>query len=395
MNGASICPWMLGLALLSLAPRAPMQQPPGAPGSQGGMNPAASTQDPWSAPPPTTAPQYPGVLAPVGDPANSVWALPRAPGAFAGWPSFPSQLSGYGSYPAAAPGADGAAVDAPELAALLPFLLGSAKAVPPAAGWPGWSLPKGRAGLPYAPDLGLLVRHSDRVWLQAGPGEPFVPLPFHDKLQLVRAGAGVEVRRIGEFEVLLHDSTRLFARGPTAVRIDELAASTVRIDLRGFTWLRVGAVGRAHAIALPDGSTLRIAGGAPAEGAPAYRPSPSPVTWPQRGVADLLLQRADEPGSYRGRATMTNLGAVPVVWHHAGGETVLDQGHRVAFFLEPPGPRIGDALELVACSEESQGARTVCRSPGGGTAAWSGARFSVPAGGTVVFERLPAVLQVP
>lgn len=393
MTGGAIRVVVAGAVALALAVRGGTQQPtPGRVPASG--DPNAAMQDPWAAtPPPTTSP-YQGLFVPATDPANSVWTLPRPPGAFTGWPAFPAQLGGYGSYPAAAPD-PATGVDAPVPSALLPFLFGGADAPARKPGWPGWSSLAGRGALPFAPDVGLLVRHSDRVWLRADAAEPFVPLPFHDKLRSVRAGAAVEVRQVGEFEVLLHDSTRLFGRGPTLLQIEELTPTSVRLDLRALTWLRLGAVGRAHAIVLPEGSTLHVAAAASGEGASAWQPSPSPVTWPQRGVADLLLQRADEPESCRGRATLTNLGAVAVVWRHAGGETAVEPGHRVAFFLEPPGPRIGGNLELVGCAEERQGARIVCRSAGGGTAAWSGARFTVPAGGSVVFEPLPAVLQVP
>jgi len=391
----------LGWTVAALVAQATAQQPalPSSPslgdpsalqGGQGGAT--AQPQNPAFPAGTANSGQVPGLLpSPYGvEPVNSIWVLPRNLPTFQGWPVFPSQLSGYGAYTnAGAPPTALQEGDAKPSLPLLPFSPGFAEVPPePPPGWAGWSRIEGAPPLPFAPDLGLLVRHAERVWWRADAEEPFVPLPFHDKLRVVRAGAAVEVRQAGDFELLLHDSTRLSASGSTALQIVQLAADGVRIDVGRLTWLRLGAVGRAHTLLLPDGSTVAIAATKPADGEAAFVPSPSPTTPPAAGVTDLVFERTDEPAWLGGRATISNLGTTEVTWRHRAGDVVLAPMHRVTFFLTAGAAPIASEVVVTGGSAERDGARTVCRAPTGGTAAWSGARFELPPGGSVVFDPL-------
>ncbi len=392
---ARLCCTVAALAAHAEAqqPALPSSPSTGSPAAQGGQGGAtAQPQNPAFPASTETTGQLPSLLqSPYGaDPANSIWVLPRNLPTFQGWPVFPSQLSGYGGYPAAV----GLPTTLPEGGAkptlpVLPLGPGLTE-VPPELppGWAGWSRIEGAAPLPFAPDLGLLVRHAERVWWKADAEEPFVPLSFHDKLRTVRSGAAIEVRQAGEFELLLHDSTRLFASGSTALQIVQLAADGVRIDVSRLTWLRLGAVGRAHTLLLPDGSTVVVAATKPAEGEAPFMPSPSPVSPPAASVTDLVFERADEPAWLGGRATMTNLGTTEVTWRHRAGDVVLAPMHRVTFFLTAGAAPIAPEVVVTGGSAEQDGARTICRAPNGGTAAWSGARFELPPGGSVAFDPL-------
>jgi hypothetical protein len=279
------------------------------------------------------------------------------------------------------------------LQALLGPLTGGPTLLPDAPpGWPLWVRTKDKEPLPFAPDLALLVRHSDRVWLQTSDEEPFVPLFFHDKLRTVRAGARVEVRQNGEFELLLHESSRLVARGVTTLRLVAMDTTSVQIELRQLTWVRVGASGRDNTILLPDGSSLWIkappAPEAPAAGPQPFLPQPIQTSAPLAGVTDVVIERQSDPGWFGGRATLTNLGATDVVYRHRGGEVVLPPLHRITLFLQPSDAPPGSELAVEGGTAEREGATAVCRTPAGGSATWSGARFQLPAGASVTFDPL-------
>ncbi|MGB3965727.1 MAG: hypothetical protein WBO45_03285, partial [Planctomycetota bacterium] len=256
-------------------------------------------QLPGQQPGATTTGQTPATVPPPREPLNSVWVQPAQPLRFQGFPVFPSRLQGLGLYPNAAnPGQPGAARPPADLLRLPPSA--EAESDP---GWPAWARTAGREPLPYAPELALLVRHGDRVWYSTEKEEPFVPLFFHDKLRTLRSGAVVEVRQAGEFELLLHSSSRLFCRGPTRVELLELGPSVVQLAIPVHSHWRLtasttsaapadpaaallgaltgaapaaAASSRAHTLALPDGSTLRF--------------GHDDAT---RGPVDLICERAD------------------------------------------------------------------------------------------------------
>lgn len=322
---------------------------------------------------PTPGTQLPGAT----DALRAGWSLPRPQPQFQGFPVFPSQLQGYGGYPSRGPAGQ------PGVGALP--LLPPVPAEPVEPGWPDWARTRDKAPLPFAPDLALLIRNADRVWFRPNAEEPFVPLFFHDKLRTLSAGASIEVRQNGEFELLLHQSTRVQTRGPTAIDLLALTATEVSLRVRALTWLRLGASSRTHSVQLPDGSTLFV-DAPPAPAAGPFAPPPDPMSAPLDGVTDIVLARVDEPAWLGGRATMTNLGATTVRWQHAGGEATLAPGHRLTLFLRPPGAV--EPAELVVRDGEQQRveAGVVCRSAGGGSATWSGARFELPPGASVRFD---------
>ena len=304
-------------------------------------------------------------------PFDPIWTpLPKgAP--FQGFPVLPPRLSGYGSYPTAAGLAPGAAPGA------MPVPL-----LPPVdeedPGWPGWLRLRSQKPLPFASDLGLLVRHSDRVWFRLTIEDAFVPLYHHDKLTTLGVGAEVRVRQAGEFELLLHDSTRLIARGPTDIALVALSPTKVEVDMRTFTWVRLQVRGREHMIKLPDGSQLYVAD--------------DPVAAIEQGPALVMLRRADEPARYGGRATMFNAGGRTVVWRHAFGEAKLEPGHMLTLFLVPPAAVIPAPVVLTKASLEPDGDALRCTGEAEGRVSWCGASFDLGPGKSV---RLDPVLGRP
>jgi len=251
--------------------------------------------------------------------------------------------------------------------------------------------------LPFAPDLALLVRHVDRVWMRTNVEEPFVPLFFHDKLRTLQTGAVVEVRQNGEFELLLHDSSRMVARGPSTIELGKLTETEVNLRVTVLSWLRIRTSARQHNIELPDGSMLSIAPPAPALApAPATAPLPSmlpsllpiqvPVADATPVTTDLLMVRADEPAWVAGRATITNLGQTEVRWTHASGEVVLPPSHRVTFFLLGHRQVVPTGLVVAGADSQPADAAVVCRAQGAGSASWCGAVFDLPAGASVRFD---------
>lgn len=309
-------------------------------------------------------PQSPGIDRPPRDPIDPVWSRVQ-PGRFQGFPVFPSRLSGYGNYPSLG----GAPGDRTQVLPTLP------PAGPEVADWPGWVRLRGRVALPYTPENALLVRHADRVWWRKGGDDAFVPLFFHDKFASLGAGGEVQVRHAGEFELLLHSSGRLIAQGPTQLHIDAMDGESVAITVRELTRLRLQVLRRAHSLVLPDGSRLSVA--APDPDAPADQPASGPLV--------VLIDRAEEPGWYGGRATVFNAGPRAVSLTNAFGETVLPPGHRLSLFLRPPvSPVPGDVVTGDA-SASLDGDALRLDAPQGGAVSWCGARFQLPPGGTVRF----------
>lgn len=339
---------------------------------------------------------------PQGDEFGSIWgtALPHQ---FDGFPTFPSRLRGYGNYPlpvdpAAAAGGAGPDLQTLSPGALLPLLqAGGAPVAARQPDWPDWVHAQQKQPLPFAPDKALLVRQVDRVWWRSSAAEPFVPLHFHDKFTTLDVGGEVEVRQVGQFELLLHESTRVETRGPTRATIVRLSEQQVCLAFSALTWVRLHVTSRAHEISLPDGSVLQIAAAAPAaaanplammlqgQGGGAGEPvAEAGVTRP----AWLEIARAEEPGVYGGRATITNFGDRDVTWRHAFGEVVLHHGERVTVLLTPPARTIAAGLQPAASNWRNQDGVVTCRADAATEVGWCGAQIALPAGTTVRFESL-------
>lgn len=338
-------------------------------------------------PMPTRSPQSPGAASfgqvqqagltfprDAIDDINPVWMQPGRPG-FSGFPVFPSRLSGYGNYPlpvdpTAEPGAQGAPSGLTG-----PFGLLLPPAAPEPRGWPAWIRSSSKDPLPFAPDRALLARLVDRVWWRASADEPFVPMFYFDKFAALSVGAEVQVPQSGEFQLLLWDTTQLVARGTTALRLEQLDEQQVRVAVGALTWLRIRAMGRQQAFVMPDGSALEIAA-PPADGSP-----PRPVL--------VEFERADEPGSYAGRATLTNLGQAPVTWRHAFGTATLAPNEQLTLFLSPPATPIAAELAAAGARVAQRDGDVTCRAEGADAELrWCGARFALPPGTTVELESL-------
>ena len=354
-----------------------------------------------------------GALAPRGVVAEGQqWVRELPPAPFRGFPVFPSRLSGYGNNPNAAllqgllqgqgmagmgqipglslPGLGGAAqipgfglfpgTGAQGLGNMPPIGMlppggDDALPLPPAeeeSGWPSWASTRDREPLPFAEDLGLLVRHGDRVWWKAPEEDAYVPLYYHDKFRTVPVGSQVEVRQAGEFELLLHRSTRLVARGRTSVQLHEMNPERVVMTVHGLTRLALTATTREHIVQLPDGSRLQL----PAAQAAAA------------DNLDVLIERAVEPDWLGGRATIFNVGSSDVRWTTASGDVVIPPGHRVTFLLTPSRARIGPVLQIDGGRGELSGSSVVVRAGDAATVGWVGARFTLPAGSSVQFDPL-------
>jgi hypothetical protein len=298
---------------------------------------------------------------------DPIWMRPGVP-IFRGFPA--ARIGALGAYPLPGDGLEATWLPAgPEVA----------------PGWPDWVHASKKAPLPYAADKALLVRHSDRVWLRADATEAFVPLYFHDKFRTLGAGGEVEVRQSGEFELLLHDSTRVTASGRTAVKLRSLEAARVEIELAEFTRASIVATHREHVVHLPDGSTLSVAALPPEEDAQGAR---------------VMLERADEPRWYGGRATITNLGSQPVLWQHAFGAVTIEPEHRVTFFLRPPTTKLPAGLTGEGCRREPNQAAAEFRPDGAGpdgagVVRWLGHAIAVDPGAALVLEPLQGSLPEP
>lgn len=387
---ANLRPCFVALASLGFAAGAAAQIPgsntgyqPYAPVSQGqaGMPPMPGAQGQGAAqaqgPIVPQQPFVPGTQSPgATNPFQARWSQPRPLQLSRGFPIFPSQFAQLGGY----------ATTPDQLASPTASLLPSpAPEGDDPMGWPSWARLKSKQPLPFAPNAALLIRHAERVWFRAEAAEPFVPLAFHDKLRGLAPGASVEVRSIGEFELLLHNSSRLIARGPTLLHVDELAEGKVALRVPTVSWLRVATTGREHAISLPGGGTLRIAA-PPASVVPSFLPAPVPMSAPLPGVTDVVVDRLYEPGWLGGRATVTNLGSTSVTWTSHAGDVAIAPGQRIVFFVTPPDEPLPADLAPGGASRAADGDVAVCRAGQDTSVSWSGAAFALPKGATVRFE---------
>lgn len=322
--------------------------------------PALFGQEPEVAPPTRPRPTPVGLDRQQGDQLRSAWSrISQQP--FQGFPVFPAKLSQYGSYPLAN-GANGQ----------LPFLPTLPPNEPEVANWPSWVRLRERAALPFTAEHVLLVRNADRVWWRKNANAAFVPLFFHDKIEVAGVGAEVQVRQTGEFELVLHDSGRVIALGPTELAVTASDPTKVTLDVRSFTKLRVYGNRREHAFRLPNGSTLTL----PAAAEDTELP----------GSTLVLLDRAEEPGWFGGRATVFNAGPRDVTIADALATTTLAPGHRLTIFLRQPGNPIPAALDAGDATAKRDGAAITLQDADGGAVSWCGARFTLGAGGTVRFD---------
>lgn len=300
---------------------------------------------------------------------------------FTGFPTaFPPRLSGYGTYPADPNAATTPGQSAPSpgvvmpspLQALLPAPLvpGAAAAAEP-RGWPA----QVGSTLPYEPSVALLVQHVQRVWWHKAGETVQVPLFFHDKFALTTSGCGVEVRQAGGFELLLHETGRIVAHGPTRLEIVKLDAERVDIAIGMLTRLRLVVTGREQRYELPDGSYLLFPAVAPTADAPAT-------------VGDVVLERPFEPGWLAGRCSFTNLGDRVVQWHGAAGSLELKPGERASVFLSRPKDAIGAELVGKDVAVVREGRVATARANTAAAVSWCGASFDLGAGSSLRIDPL-------
>jgi hypothetical protein len=314
--------------------------------------------------------QQPGGLEPIEDQFRLRRQWVQRPDAFQGFPVFPQNLTQYGIYPPP-PGWGQPPTFAGPIA--LPHVS------PTAPDWPAWI--KGKAGAPLPYEIGrvVLVRQSDRVWFRTKGDDAFVPLYHWDFVRSLAPGDEVKVDGSGEFMLQFHGGALIDAIGPTSVAIDALDAKEARCTVRAFTHLRFTALARPLVLALPDGSTI-------ATEAPEAPASPNEVRNVAALPSELLLERTDEPGRYRGRATLFNSGSVPARWQTAFGEVLLEPGRRVTFFLTPPVVPLSAALVEDKVRAEPDGPVRRWNAVEPASVTWSGARFQLPAGSSLQID---------
>lgn len=320
-------------------------------------------------------PQQPGEDA---DPFTPRWAKPPQQIPFNGFPlSFPKGLGAFGSYPVQSsgiglPGFGGVQATGP--GGLPLFALPSDEA----PGWPRWLRAIDAPEFPYVPGQALLLRQSERVWWKEPGEDAFVPLYFHDKVRSVVPGTEVLVRQTGNFELLLHGGGRVLSQGPTQLRVESMDDKQVGLKFSTLSKLRMQLSGREHQVQLPDGSMLIV----PADVPPAA-PEELPI-----GPAVLVLERADEPGQFYGRAVLWNGGQRAVRWRYALGEVELEPGHRLQFFLHPVAAATGAGLTVAAAEVVARGPVRTFTGNAGGAVQCCGASFALPKGARLSLDPL-------
>ncbi|MEZ5965825.1 MAG: hypothetical protein R3F56_18460 [Planctomycetota bacterium] len=260
----------MSLAAIGVAVAA--QWPPSAPqsgsgqesGGGQGQGGAGSTQggsggdiQQW---PPSVTPGYqtPWVPAPGSQNASGAGSS-QFPGVqqsspeFRGFPSVTNR-QGFGAYPNYPGLAPSAKIDPQAVPPVGPLR--------PAGLWPSWlTLGRSDDSVRVRPDRALLVRNAERVWYRPA-GEPvYVPLPFHDNVREVEAGAAVQVRtHTGEATLVFHDGATLRATGSLSVEVRILADAVAELDLHNVHRAWLDAKARPVHLRLPDASVLEVAG---------------------------------------------------------------------------------------------------------------------------------------
>ena len=319
------------------------------------------------------------------DEFTSIWSAPSTP-EWTGFPAFPARLQGYGNYPIPVDPND------PTGTGLVPPL---PAAEPEPNGWPSWVRLRARKPLPYSPEVGLLIAQDGQVWSRTDDGAPFVPSMRYDPFASLVVGGAAELRTRGGFEVLLHQSTRIEAKGPTQIRVEALDEERVSLSLGRVSFLRVRANHRAHRLTLPDGGVLEVspslAAGAMAGLAALFGGAAAPSG---NRPAFLEIDRAQEPSAYAGRVTITNYGGDPVTWRHAFGVATIGSGQRISVLLSAP--TTGAPADLVAgdARVDLEGHDATCTAAGATAVQWSGAKIALPAGGAVRIRSLGRAIKL-
>ncbi|MCC6669823.1 MAG: hypothetical protein IT458_02095 [Planctomycetes bacterium] len=321
-------------------PRAAAPMFPTAPG-MGGASPYGFQRE--GVPSPNFAPGFPG--------QRSLYPL------FPTAPRTPAETPGYGAYPGVGAGA-GQAQPGPGIPGRQPL---------PRADltqdlWPAWmEFPEGMGPTKRTPEQGLLVRTGERVWF-LDPDEPaFVPLPFFEKMRIVRKGTVVEVRQRGEFLCWFHDDARLRSSGPARLSVVDLDASAATLRLESLTRVMLATRVRPLRVTLPDGALLE--------------------TTP--GHVDLVAEE--------GIGRVMNHGPGTVRYTGSMGSVDIPRGTRLAFFLTGAEEVLpGAALEVRGSVTQQRKGRTLEVEGGaeGGTVTWSGAQFSLRQGARLRLDPL-------
>ena len=350
----------------------PQQQPQQQQGSQWNQGSAGQGQGPGGTNVPIYDPRSvrPQSLEPLpgmqsADPSGlfPTWVRPES---YQGFPVFPPSLGGYGNNPAV-----GGGLMLPTGAGQLP-----PPALPTAPDWPAWVRAKRPVTLPYEPETVVLVRHAERVWFKVPTEDAFIPLYHYDNARGLPVGSEIQVRKTGEFLLLVYGGTRFTSFGTAALRVDKLEETAAIVTLSDFTWMDLAVANQGLICKLPDGSELEMA-------APA-----APIEDVGLGEARIRLERRIEPGDYSGRATIFNHGSRDVTWHTVSGDVALQPGHRVTFFLSPSTGNLAGELKEDAAAALTAGTSRIWEATESGAVTWSGARFDLTNGARLCLDPL-------
>lgn len=309
--------------------------------------------------------QWPPPLQQGGSLWQSQWGLQQQqqstfPGVqtsnpeFRGFPSVVDR-QGFGAYPNYPGFSPSTKID--------PSMLPPVGALRPPGLWPSWlTLGRSDENARSRPDRFLLVRNSERVWYRAADEPVYVPLPFHDKVREVEAGAGVQVRtRTGEVTFILHDGATLRACGMLDIEVRIVSEAVAEFDLRDVYRAWVDAKKRPLHVRLPDTSTLEVSG------------------------AQVYFGRDGE------RVTVRNYGPQVATLRSPLGVIDVPRNRQVEVLMSPvPEDRVVTSLEVRGTVRARVEGRTLAADGGneGGTVEWLGARLRLGANQSATVDAL-------
>lgn len=263
---------------------------------------------------------------------------------FRGFPALNQTRRGFGAYPnypGFTPSTDPSQPFAPPVGRLRPPGL-----------WPSW-LTEGRSeeDARARPERALLVRFSERVWYRAADEAVYVPLPFHDKVRELEAGAAVQVRTAsGELTLTFHDGATLRAQGIINFDVRILNEAAGELEVRDLRRVWVGAKQRMLRLRLPDTSTIEAMD------------------------AQIYLARIDE------RVVVRNYGPAIATLRSPVGTVDLGLNQQVQILMTPvPTELLRSTLSVQGTVRAKIEGRTLVVDGGneGGSVDWSGARVRV------------------
>ncbi|MBK8977571.1 MAG: hypothetical protein IPM29_16785 [Planctomycetes bacterium] len=126
---------------------------------------------------------------------------------------------------------------------------GAMPVVPPPAlpispnAWPSWFVGPGSENPEgFTATVAVLAQNTDLVWLRPEQGAPFAPLALHDRFEVIRVGARVDVRGGGQYLMAFQGGATLRMEGTSRVEIEQLDDDRIALELTDLyrVWLAAG-----------------------------------------------------------------------------------------------------------------------------------------------------------